>query len=307
MVDRYRNYQPYRPTMQPRKSHRRGIFVITVVGALIIGGIFIGRRIDDSETTKAIAAIAKTKPKKAVTAEPISSEKWNEISQQLNTTIAAHPDLDLSVTVIDINSSTKANYGVQESFAGASTTKVLTAVTFLHQVELGQASFSQSLNGVSAQQQLKQMINQSNNESWSALNQAVGGTVLENYAHSIGMSSYKYTGNLMTASDEALLLQKLYSGKLLSNDHRRLLFSYMQNTNNEDMIPAVAPSGSTLYHKYGQLDTRLHDAAIVTYKNRPIVLVIYTKGPTNANGTEYTSRVQLIRNLAETVFSNIYQ
>jgi len=109
----------------------------------------------------------------------------------------------------------------------------------------------------------------------------------------------------MTSSDQALLLSKLYKQELLNESNTRLLLSFMQNTNNEDMIPVVKPNGSTLYHKYGQLDDRLHDSAIVVYKNRPIVLVIYTKGGAS-DGSNYASRTKLIQSIAQSVFTTIY-
>lgn len=80
----------------------------------------------------------------------------------------------------------------------------------------------------------------------------------------------------------------------------------MQNTNNEDLIPRVKPSGATLYHKYGQLEGRLHDAAIIDYEGRPIVLVVYTKGDNTTDSAVLASRTKLIQDLAQVVFKNIY-
>lgn len=304
-MDRYRNYQPYRPT-PPRKNRKRGLFLLFCVVAALFVGNAAWKKITHHNKDNVAVASTKAKEEKQVTAEPIDSDSWNQLSQSVSAIINDHPELDISVALIDVNSNTKANYGIQNNFAGASTTKVLTGVTFLHQVEQGEASLNDSINGMSAKQQLKQMINQSNNESWSALNDTVGGANLENYAHSIGMSSYKYRGNLMTASDEALLLEKLYKGELINDTNKQLLLSYMQDTNNEDMIPVVIPANATLYHKYGQLEDRLHDAAIVDFKGRPIVLVIYTKGEADAVGTEYQNRVQLIKQIAQTAFNIVY-
>lgn len=304
MVDRYRNYQPYKPNKHPRRSSHKGLFAIFLIGLFAFGGTMLVKSLSQKEETS--QANSTSKKETIVKAEAISTSTWNQLSQEINALIAANPQLDISVAVIDVRTNTKGNYGIQDNFAGASTTKVLTAAAYLHDVETNQASLTDSVNGINAQQQIKQMINRSNNESWEALNQAVGYGRLENYAHSIGMSSYKYIGNLMTASDEALLLQKLYSGELLNDTHKQLLLSFMQNTNNEDMIPVVKPEGASLYHKYGQLDGRLHDAAIIDYKDRPIVIVIYTKGAADTSGVEYATRTQLIQNIARTALQSIY-
>ena len=147
------------------------------------------------------------------------------------------------------------------------------------------------------------MINRSDNNSWAVLNSAVGHARLDSYAQANGIGSYKYIGNLMTASDQAQLLSKLYNRQLLNEEHTKLLLSFMQNTNNEEMIPKVTPGG-TLYHKYGQLEDRLHDSAILNYKDRPLVLVIYTKG--SGDGNVYSERITLIQNIAQTIFDTIY-
>lgn len=301
MVDRYRNYQPYQP--RPRKKSHRGFFLLCFVACVVVG-IFIKHNLARDE--KKTPATTTTTRKKTVKAEPISTDTWNRLEQNVTALINNHPELDISVSVIDASTNTRGSYGIQDNFAGASTTKVLTAVYFLHQVEKGKESLSEVIDGQSAKWQLRQMINQSNNDSWSALNNELGYQAMENYAHSIGLGSYQWENNLMTADDEATLLQKVYSGQLLNASNRSLLLSYMQHTNDEDMIPKVTPSAATVYHKYGQLDDRLHDAAIIDYQNRPIVLVIYTKGEANTNGSEYTTRVQLIQQLASTVFQIIY-
>lgn len=247
-----------------------------------------------------------TPPKKVVKAEPIDSTVWDELNQQVTSIVNEHPDLNISVALTDINTNTSANYGIREAFHGTSTTKVLTAAAYLHDVETGKRTLGETISGATAQTHIRRMINQSNNTSWEVLNNAVSYARLDAYAHSQGVSSFKYYGNLMTASDQALLLTKLYKRELLNEAHTQLLLSFMQNTNNEDMIPVAKPAGATLYHKYGQLDDRLHDSAIIIYKNRPIVLVIYTKGGAS-DGSNYTSRTKLIQQLASTVISTIYR
>ncbi|MFO0971363.1 MAG: serine hydrolase [Candidatus Saccharimonadales bacterium] len=305
MIDRYRNYQPRYQTIQPRKHHHFGRLFLFAI--LLAGGAVFGKSIfkQQHDATPRVTAATIEKPKVAVKVEPIATTTWDQLSQQVEAIIAEHDDLDISVAIADITSNTKASYGFQDNFAGASTTKVLTAVTYLDQVQKQKRSLSQTIGSMTAKQHLKQMINQSNNDSWSALNTNLTYATIENYARSIGIQSYQAKNNIITASDEALLLQKLYQRTLLSEDNTTLLLSYMQQTNNEAMIPQVIPDGAVLYHKYGQLEDRLHDAAIIDYQNRPIVVVIYTKGGAS-DGSNYQSRVALIRQIAQTIFDIIY-
>ncbi len=236
----------------------------------------------------------------------IDQTVWDHINQVVAISVADNPSLDISVSLVDVKTNTARDFGAQETFAGASTTKVLTAVAYLKQVEEGKKTLDQDISGSTATHHLQQMINQSNNESWSALNRTVGHTELEAYAHSIGMGSYQFSGNTLQTKDEALLLAKLTRGELITKEHRAILYSYMQNTNNEDMIPAVIPENAVVHHKYGELEDRLHDAAIIDYKNRPLVLVIFTKG-VPATGKNYVVHTKLIQSVAENVFNIFYQ
>jgi beta-lactamase class A len=303
MVDRYRNYQPQRPAPRQRSKSHRGLYLLVVILLIFGGKTMLGKVRSEKKPETKTSSIPK--PKTVVKAEPIPSTTWSDLNQKVTALINQYPNLNIAVSVIDINSNTKANYGIQESFHGASTTKVLTAAAYLHDVEQGKRTLSENLGGGSAESHLRRMINQSDNNSWAVLNSAVGFTRLDTYAHANGINSFKYIGNLMTASDQALLLSKLFKHELLGEANTKLLLSFMQNTNNEDMIPAVKPEGSILYHKYGQLDDRLHDSAIINYKNRPIVLVIYTKGGVG-DGSGYAARIKLIQALASTVTTTIY-
>lgn len=307
MSNRYRNYRPrYSPPQRMQKKHRRVNLKILLLAALFVfGGKFVVDSLfNNRDQNKTPAASSTPKPEKKILAEPITSTTWNDLNQRVTSLIDANAPLDISVSIIDVSSNTKANYGVQEAFHGASTTKVLTAAAYLHDVETGKRTLTENLGGGSAQTHLKRMINLSDNNSWAILNSAVGYTRLNSYARTNGINSFKYIGNVMTANDQALLLNKLYKRELLNDSHTKLLLSFMQNTNNESMIPRIIPGG-TLYHKYGQLDDRLHDSAVLDFKDRPIVLVIYTKG--TSDGNVYSARTALIQNIAKTVFDTVYQ
>lgn len=310
MVDRYRNYQPayYRPRANKRRPKKpRGKMVLLAL--LLVAGFLGYKQLTNAESPIAeeVTKVEKqvSKPKK-VEATPISDTTWNDLEAKLGEIIAANPNVNIAVGVIDSKTNTKVNYGFAEAFHGASTTKVLTASAYLSLVEKGERSLDTVISGRTAQEHIRLMINRSNNESWAVLNSAVGYNQLTAYGQSNGLSSYNYIGNTITAADQATLLQKLYKRQLLNESHTTLLLSYMQATNNETMLPAVLPEGATLYHKYGQLEDRLHDTGIIEYKNRPLILTIYTKGGAT-DGSVYASRTALIQALAQTVYTTFYQ
>ena len=285
----------------PRHRGRRILFV-----AVIAIGLYVGfMKLNDSRISSQQSEEAKKASSQPVVKQ-IDQTVWDHINQVVAISVADNPSLDISVSLVDVKTNTARDFGAQETFAGASTTKVLTAVAYLKQVEEGKKTLDQDISGSTATHHLQQMINQSNNESWSALNRTVGHTELEAYAHSIGMGSYQFSGNTLQTKDEALLLAKLTRGELITKEHRAILYSYMQNTNNEDMISAVIPENAVVHHKYGELEDRLHDAAIIDYKNRPLVLVIFTKG-VPATGKNYVVHTKLIQSVAENVFNIFYQ
>ena len=184
--------------------------------------------------------------------------------------------------------------GSTKPFNAASTTKIILAACLLHEVELGNKSLSAQAGDYPVSFQLQEMVNQSNNDSWHALTNYIGLQNLSDYAQSIGIH-YDVANNSITTTDEALFLQKLYTGELLNSQDTKLLLSYMQHTNDETLIPAVVSSDVTVYHKYGWLDSYLHDAAILVYHNKPFILVIYTNG----NKSTYSKQVQLIQQVTK--------
>jgi beta-lactamase class A len=225
---------------------------------------------------------------------------WLKINKSLNNSIASRSDLEVSISIIDVNNNTQKDFGISDGFEGASTTKVLSAIVFLHEVENNEQNLNEQVGDFSASFQLQEMINQSDDDSWVAINQLLGHDELSEYAKSIGLNSYDPDQNIITAHDDANLLKMLYQGKLLNNDDTKLLLSWMQNTNDETMIPEVISKEAVIYHKYGALDDRLHDTAIIIYKNHPIILSIYTKS-TSGTDINLDSRAIFIRQLTSDV------
>lgn len=210
--------------------------------------------------------------------------------ESITSIIDSHPDYDIGVSLVDVKSDKQIDLGSQVVFNAGSTTKLLTATLTMREVEKNKLSLSQKINGYPISWHLQQLINQSNGDSWLALNHRFGQKKLENYAKEISLVSYRYKGNLISASDGARLASKLYSGKLINKSHTRTILKYMQYTNEESLIPAVADTQDVeLYHKYGWLGSYIHDVAILETKTSAWVLAIYTH-PKNDLNNATTSR-----------------
>lgn len=121
------------------------------------------------------------------------------------------------------------------------------------------------------------MIQQSDNDSWSLIMDAVGHPELTDYAGAMGVD-YAPTSNTLTPSEMTRILAGLYNGTLLEPGNTAQLLGYMQHTNYETLIPTAVPAGITVFHKYGLLGGELHDAGILVKDGNAYALVIYTKG-----------------------------
>lgn len=278
MSYKYRYYHSDSPTPTVRHKPRirfRSLFALSTV--VLVASVIIASHL---ETKSALPADAV-----AHTASHLKSPASLRASTTIRTIIAGDTSDTVGVAIEDISTGNVSTYGATTPFEAASTEKVLSAVVYYHLVERGALSLNDQVGVYPASYQIQEMINESDDESWDAINDAVGGNgELQSYAKSIGLQ-YNVDGNTMRAQDEATLLTKLYSGKLLNSTHTRQLLSYMQQTNDETMIPSVVPGNLTVYHKYGELDDIdsagddvQHDAAIVTDGSSSYAIVIYTSG-----------------------------
>lgn len=187
-----------------------------------------------------------------------------------------------SVAVVELNSDKLIQTGDTYPYVAASTTKLLTSLYYFHKVEAGEEKLIKNIGGKTAQEQMRLMINQSDNAAWNQMNTYLSKASLQVFAHQQGLSSYDAEKNTMGSADMAKLMAKIYRRELANEQHTALLFSWMQKTSEERFIPAGIPKGLTMYHKAGYLPDRVHDVAIVDNGSTPFVLVIYSKSYTAA-------------------------
>lgn len=279
---------------------------VIFISSLIIAGA-VAAVYGVSRKTLASTAWQALSSKTASADSPAAAKKAGArqaMIENIQATASNYPSVETSVSVIDLDSDEQADIGESAAFTAASTTKVLTAAAYMQLVDQGKASLQTTISGSSAKNLLQRMLNVSDNTAWAALNDYIGKANLQTYADSLGLTSYVATTNIITAHDQALLMAKLYKNELATAAHAQLLFSYMHNTNNEDLIPAAMPTDATIYHKYGYLSGELHDAAVVTYQGHHFVLVIFTK---NSTGTldDYTERTQLFHSITDEVLTYV--
>ncbi len=224
------------------------------------------------------------------------------LEDRIQSVLDENDDYRIGIALADVSGDAARTFGNQDVFSAASTAKIITAAAYYHLVEAGEAALDEPLGDYDAAFQLESMVNRSNNDSWLLLMDAVGYPQLADYAASIGVA-YDPEENLLTPADMALVLKQLYAGDLLNPDHTAQLLGYMQETNNEELIPAGSQAGVEVFHKYGEFAGELHDAAVLSYRGSSFVLVIYTENP---GGTEEPGQADLIRELTGVVEQSLF-
>jgi beta-lactamase class A len=257
-----------RPQVQKPARSKHGLALAIAVFMLFAGYMSWSKHVAAQTATHRQAQIA-------------AQQKADGFHAQVNQLIAANPQDNLSVvTYSDVDG--LRTYGPTSAMDGASTGKLLTAVTYLHQVEQGQASLQTVRDGYSAARWLKVMLVNSDDTAWSELNNAyMSHDELAAYAQDIGFGQYDPGVNTFTAADVARLLQKVYSGNIVSPAHRSLLLGYLAQANYRNYIVAAVPAGDQVYHKAGINGDTLNDAAIIKNGEKYVVLVIFTNGNGN--------------------------
>ncbi|MDT0170487.1 serine hydrolase [Pseudarthrobacter sp. BRE9] len=279
-----------KPSSSRKRGHRRLLILAFAVVLVIVGTVTLAVVRSEPRT----GAVVPTQP--AVPAAPVAAAPPS-LQDSVDNILSEADEYRIGLALADVSGGAERTFGDQDTFTAASTAKILTAAAYYHMVENGQASLDDSMGDYDAEFQLKAMVNDSNNDSWLLLMDAVGYPQLIAYADSIGVT-YDPEQNLLTAADMALILKKLYAGELLDKDNTAQLLSYMQDTNNEDLIPAGSRSGVDVHHKYGEVSGELHDAALLSYRGSTFALVIYTE---NRDGATDDGQAEVIRDLTQAV------
>ncbi len=217
------------------------------------------------------------------------------LDNEINAIIGQNSDIFISVAILDLNTGTTHNYGEQGAMTAASVSKVLTATDYLHEVELGHKTLEQVLyDGHTAQYDIEQMIVISDNDAWHALNDTLTYSQMQDYATSIGLTSYYYPENMISAADITKLDGDLYQRLLINESNTQLLLSYMERANFRDLIIPAVPEYDTVYHKSGWLYSYLNDATIITNGTHAIALTIFTDSITNYDKARIAAIMQSI-------------
>lgn len=276
---------------QPRRVRKRLVLLFSAV-VLVIAAIVGVAAVRSEPFSGTAVPVPAAVPQGPVAVAPAS------LQDRIDAVLEENAEYRIGLALADVSGDAALTFGDTDAFAAASTAKILTAAAYYHLVETGEADLHQPLGDYDAAFQLEAMVNDSNNDSWLLLMHAVGFPQLTAYAASLGVS-YDPEENRLTPADMALVLKQLYAGDLLNADNTAQLLGYMQETNNEDLIPAGSQAGVEVFHKYGEFGGDLHDAAVLTYRGSAFVLVVYTENPEGVEGPEQSEVIRELTGVVE--------
>ena len=297
-----RNPAPASPRVA---SRRRLLGVWAATAALLAGTVTIGAVRTGPEPKTDFWATLKSQlqPVPARDAHVGAPPAAVDLAAEVRRILAANPEYRIGVVVQDTRGGEPQAYGDTADYTAASTAKILTAAAYYHLVERGERSLDTKLGSFDAAFQLEAMVNTSSDDSWLLLMKDIGYPELIEYAASIGIS-YDPEENLLTPAEMALLLKQLYAGQLLNPGHTEELLGFMQDTNDEELIPAALPEGVTVNHKYGVVQGYVHDAAVLSAGGASYAVAIFTWGAEDADSP---ARIDVIHQLTTAVTGALFR
>lgn len=205
---------------------------------------------------------------------------------------------DISVYYKNLNAQQTLEIQSDRMYKGASTTKVLTAISAYKKEEEGNLKIdSLYYSGLRGEEVIRKMVNRSDNDTWDYLNFYLGFDYMTSVAKDLGMVNTQTLDNTTTAKDLGIMLEELYLGNALNAEDRSKLLGYMQNTIVSDRIPKGFPESINSYHKSGTYENNIHDIAIVE-TTQPYILVVLT------NGLGWEEGTKTIQDISRIVYEN---
>jgi len=180
----------------------------------------------------------------------------------------------------------KESYGIRtgEVFTAASLIKLPVMLTVYQEAEKGTLALDKYRGEIEA------MGRRSDNAAFGRVVKFLGETKIQETIDGLGMKRTSFKDNKTTPADIGLFFQKLYQGKLISDQHQDQFFDFLTKTNWEDRIPAGIPKEIKVAHKIGTETGAFSDAGIV-FAQKPFVLVIMSETANEIEAKKFISQL----------------
>lgn len=212
---------------------------------------------------------------KAASKETVADSKQ---LQTLVNKLAKSASAPVYISVRDLKTGAKADNGGSTSITSASLYKLFVTNQIYRKVDAGKLSLKKKLpRGKTIEQCLQPMIVVSDNACGAQL-----GDLLDWGSQDIDLHNQGYNGTSLAdlphtdSNDVALLLARLYAGKLLSANNNDAFLQLLKDQQINNRLPQGLPDGTTIAHKTGDLYGYMHDAGIVYGPKTDYVVSIMT-------------------------------
>jgi beta-lactamase class A len=235
----------------------------------------------------------------AAPAAATSSPDLVSVEQQLSS-LVADSSADVGIAALDLNTGESVSIKGDTPFPMASTVKVAIAALYLSQVDHGQKTLDDTINGEPVRQLMNKMLIYSDNHSADILFKDVGGPLaVHKWLNQNGIQGVHVDRTIaqLLASKRDLwdtrdsstpkamvdLLRRLYKGDLISAQSRNYLLGVMAKCHTgKNRMKSMLPAGTPVEHKTGTLDGLADDVGFISMPDgHRIAVAIFTRGGSN--------------------------
>lgn len=225
-----------------------------------------------------------------------SSPDLVSVEQQL-TSVLSGSSADVGVAALDLNTGESVSIKGDTPFPMASTVKVAIAALYLSQVDHGQKTLDDTINGESARTLMGRMLIFSDNHAADILFKDVGGPralhdwLVDNGVHGVHVD--RTIAQLLAAKRDLWdtrdsstpkamvdLLRRIYKGDLISPQSRNYLLGVMAKCETgRNRMKWLLPAGTPVEHKTGTLNGLADDVGFISMPDgHRIAIAIFARG-----------------------------
>jgi beta-lactamase class A len=227
-----------------------------------------------------------------------SSPDLSTLEQQLSSMVA-DKSADVGIAALDLNNGQSISIKGDTPFPMASTVKVAIAALYLSQVDHGQKTLDDTINGQPVRKLMGRMLIYSDNRAADVLFKDVGGPhAVQSWLHQNGINGVhvdRTIAQLLTDKRDLWdrrdsstpmamvdLLRRIYRGELIKPESRNYLLDLMARCETgKNRMKAMLP-GIPVEHKTGTLNGLADDVGFITMPDgHRIAVAIFARGGTD--------------------------
>ena len=232
----------------------------------------------------------------AVPATAASSPDLVSVEQQLASLVSGS-STDVGIAALDLNTGESVSIKGDTPFPMASTVKVAIAALYLSQVDHGQKTLDDTIDGQPVRRLMGRMLIYSDNHAADILFKDVGGpTAVHHFLTHNGIQGVhvdRTIAQLLSAKRDLWdtrdsstprgmieLLKSIYKAKIISPDSRDYLLGVMAKCQTgRNRIKSMLPAGTPVEHKTGTLNGLADDVGFISMPDgHRIAVAIFTRG-----------------------------